>query len=177
MGGDPMDTKAIRCLGLVGLFTLALVVEAGGRDDQRTLDVQLVADGLVAPLDLTFSPDGSGRRFIVDQTGLVLILTPEGTVLPTPFLDITDRVVIQSAFDERGLLALAFHPRFARNGKLYVQYSFAREGPNICVGEDGRVPSDPGGCPLQYTRRVSEFRVSATDPNRVDPSTERVVFK
>ena len=62
----------------------------------------------------------------MDQTGLVLILTPEGTVLPIPFLDITDRVVIQSAFDERGLLALAFHPRFARNGKLYVQYSAAQ---------------------------------------------------
>jgi hypothetical protein len=64
-------------------------------------------------------------------TGLVLTLTPKGTVLPTPFLDITDRVVIQSAFDERGLLALVFHPRFARNGKIYVQYSAAQEGPNI----------------------------------------------
>jgi glucose/arabinose dehydrogenase len=141
------------------------------------LDVELVADGLVAPLSLTFAPDGSGRRFIVDQTGLVLIMTPEGRVLPTPFLDITDRVVLQSAFDERGLLELAFHPQFASNGKLYVQYSAPREGENICVNEDGLVPEDPEGCPLQYTRRVSEFVVSSTDPDRVDPATERVVFK
>lgn len=169
--------RTLSSVCFAGLFAIASVLDVAARDAEPRLDVQLVADGLVSPVDLTYAPDGSNRRFIVDQNGLVLTLTPEGVVLPTPFLDITDRVVIQSAFDERGLLALAFHPRFAKNGKLYVQYSAAREGPNICVGEDGRVPNDPGGCPLQYTRRISEFRVSATDPHRVDPSTERVVFK
>jgi len=147
------------------------------RGDGPRLDVELVADGLVAPLSLTFAPDGSGRRFIVDQTGLVLILTPEGDVLSTPLLDITDQVVLQSAFDERGLLEVAFHPDYASNGKLYVQYSAQREGENICVDEDGLVPEEPEGCPLQYTRRVSEFVVSSTDPNRVDPTSERVIFK
>ena len=165
---------SLRSFGVVWLVGLVLAVDtpavadgpaaaagvpAGG--DGPQLDVELVADGLVAPLGLTFAPDRSGRRFIVDQTGLVLILTPEGRVLPSPFLDITDRVVIQSAFDERGLLELAFHPRFARNGKLYVQYSAEREGPNICVGEDGRVPGDPGvarcstraGSPSSWCRR------------------------
>jgi glucose/arabinose dehydrogenase len=172
-----MYNKTVRSLGLVWLFTLALAVDAGGRKDEPQLDVQLVADGLVAPLDLTFAPDRSGRRFIVDQTGLVLILTPAGELLPTPFLDIRDRVVLSSAFDERGLLALAFHPRFAANGKLYVHYSGQREGPNICVEVDGRIPDDPAGCPFQYTRRVSEFRVSTADPNRVELGSERVVFK
>jgi glucose/arabinose dehydrogenase len=145
--------------------------------DGPQLDVELVAEGLVAPLSLTFAPDGSGRRFIVDQTGLVLILTPDGRVSPTPFLDITDQVVLQSAFDERGLLELAFHPEYASNGKLYVQYSAQREGVNICVDEDGLVPEDPEGCPLQYTRRVSEFVVSSTDPNGVDLTSERVIFE
>jgi glucose/arabinose dehydrogenase len=145
--------------------------------DGPQLDVELVAEGLVAPLSLTFAPDGSGRRFIVDQTGLVLILTPDGRVLPNPFLDITDQVVLQSAFDERGLLELAFHPEYASNGKLYVQYSAQREGVNICVDEDGLVPEDPEGCPLQYTRRVSEFVASSTDPNGVDLTSERVIFE
>jgi glucose/arabinose dehydrogenase len=145
--------------------------------DGPQLDVELVAEGLVAPLSLTFAPDGSSRRFIVDQTGLVLILTPDGRVLPTPFLDITDQVVLQSAFDERGLLELAFHPEYASNGKLYVQYSAQREGVNICVDEDGLVPEDPEGCPLQYTRRVSEFVASSTDPNGVDLTSERVIFE
>jgi glucose/arabinose dehydrogenase len=182
-------TAMVRSLGVVSLFVAVLAVDAqaagdgpagrGGPSEHpgQQLDVELVADGLVAPLNLTFAPDGSGRRFIVDQIGLVLILTPDGRVLPTPFLDITDRVVLQTAFDERGLLELAFHPHFARNGKLYVQYSGPRAGENICVNEDGLVPEDPDGCPLQYTRRVSEFVVSSTDPNRVDPATERVVFQ
>ena len=177
--------KAFRMLGAAWLLGILLAAHAAAVAEGREgnagsgprLDVELVADGLVAPLGVTYAPDRSGRRFIVDQTGLVLILTPDGRVLPTPFLDITDRVVIQSAFDERGLLELAFHPRFARNGKLYVQYSAQREGANICVGEDGLVPADPAGCPLQYTRRVSEFVVSPSDPDRVDPATERVVFK
>lgn len=140
------------------------------------LEVELVADGLVAPLDLTFAPDSSGRRFIVDQTGLVLILDRKGVVLPTPYLDIRDRVVLESAFDERGLLAVAFHPDFARNGKLYAQYSAERKGPNICVDESGEIPATPGGCPLQYTRTVSEF-VAAPWSHEVDPGTERIVFE
>jgi glucose/arabinose dehydrogenase len=187
--------RMLRLLGVAWLLGIALavhgpsvgyglaMVEGRALDGGRVrgtgpqLDVELVADGLVAPLSLTFAPDGSDRRFIVDQTGLVLVLSPEGQVLHTPFLDITDGVVLQSAFDERGLLELTFHPRFASNGKLYVQYSAPREGENICVDEEGVVPEDPDGCPFQYTRRVSEFVVSSTDPNRVDPATERVVFE
>ena len=111
--------RTVWSLGM--MFMFALHASSADANEEPLLDVELVVDGLIAPLDLTFASDDSGRRFIVDQTGLVLILTPEDEVLPTPFLDITDRVVIQSAFDERGLLALAFHPQFASNGKLYVQ--------------------------------------------------------
>ena len=141
------------------LFVSALVIPcailagAGG----ASLDVELVADELVAPLDLTFAPDESGRRFIVDQRGVVLILAPNDEILPDPFLDIEDQVELQSAFDERGLLALAFHPQFSGTGKLYVHYSAIREGPNICVDAEGQIPSDPADCPLQYTRRGQQI--------------------
>jgi glucose/arabinose dehydrogenase len=163
------------------LCCVALFFSACANTDDRSdaaplLDVQLVADGLTSPIDLTFAPDRSGRRFIVEQNGLVQIVTPDGTLLPTPFLDIKRQVIVQSAFDERGLLALAFHPQFVTNGKFYIHYSAAREGPNICVGEDGKVPAETAGCPLQYTRVVSELRVSANDPNRADPSSERRIF-
>jgi glucose/arabinose dehydrogenase len=169
--------KILGTIAFLCLLNTASLSQGPGTGKGPQLDVTLVADGLVAPLDLTFAPDSSGRRFIVDQTGVVLILTAAGEVLPTPFLDITDRVVLQSAFDERGLLAIAFHPRFATNGKLYVQYSARREGPNICIDENGRTPTDPRDCPFQYTRRVSEFVVSPADRDRVDTTTERVVFQ
>jgi glucose/arabinose dehydrogenase len=162
--------------GALAITACAIATAGVATAQPHRLDVELVADGLVAPVDLTFAADGSGRRFIVDQTGLVLILTPEGDVLPEPFLDIVDQVVLSSAFDERGLLSLAFHPDYATNGKLYIHYSAEREGPNICVDEEGLIPADPEGCPFQHTRRISEFTVSPTDPNRVDPASERVIF-
>ncbi len=168
----------MRTWGALGLAVmLMLSANAAKAGEGLRLDVELIADELVAPLDLTFAPDNSGRRFIVDQTGLILILTPGNQVLPTPFLNITDRVVLASTFDERGLLALAFHPQYAQNGKLYVQYSAPREGDNICVDHDGQVPAQPEGCPLQYTRRISEFTVSPDDANQVDAGSERIVFK
>jgi hypothetical protein len=64
----------LRSLGVVWLLVLALAVDAqaagdgtGGRGGPpkqhgQQLDVELVADGLVAPLNLTFAPDRSGRR-------------------------------------------------------------------------------------------------------------------
>jgi glucose/arabinose dehydrogenase len=168
--------RKLSSAGLAGVVFLAVVRAVSAAGEGPQLGVELVAQGLVAPLDVTFAPDGTRRRFIVDQTGVVLILTPDGRLLPTPFLDIRAQVVLQSAFDERGLLALAFHPQFASNGKLYVQYSAPRASPNVCVDEEGTLPAEPSGCPFQYTRRVSELVVSA-DPDRVDPASERVVFE
>ena len=124
--------RVVRLLGFASVLGIIAASEVSARADRQQIGVQLVADGLIAPVDVTFAPeDDKDRRFIVDQTGFVLVLKLDGAVQATPFLDITDRVVIQSQFDERGLLALAFHPRFKKNGRLYVQYSAAREGPNI----------------------------------------------
>mgnify|MGYP002129780411 CR=1 FL=1 len=41
-----------------------------------------------APTTIAFAPDGSGRLFVCDQPGRILILQG-GMLLPTPFLDIT----------------------------------------------------------------------------------------
>ncbi len=79
--------------------------------------IELVAEGLNAPIFLVAPPDGSGRRLIGDQTGRAYVIDAEGTRLDTPFIDLRDRLTpLLQAFDERGLLALAFHPDFAENG-------------------------------------------------------------
>lgn len=77
-----------------------------------------VASGLERPVHLT-APAGDDRIFIVEQPGRIRILR-DGSVLPAPYLDITDRV---GSSGERGLLSVAFHPRFAENGRLYVNYT------------------------------------------------------
>jgi glucose/arabinose dehydrogenase len=83
-----------------------------------------VASGFASPVDF-FAPAGTGRRFVVDQPGLVWEVTDGGRA-ETPYLDLRDRVVDVSGYSERGLLGVAPHPNFAGNGRLYVRYSAPR---------------------------------------------------
>ncbi len=87
--------------------------------------LERIASGLSKPLALTFVPgDESGKLFIVEQTGKIRIVR-NGAVDPQPFLDLTARIS-QSATktgSEQGLLGLAFHPRFAANGRFFVNFT------------------------------------------------------
>ena len=65
-----------------------------------------VAAGLAQPLYATAPPGDLARLFIVEQGGRIRVLRDD-RVLPTPFLDIRNRV---QAGGELGLLGLAFHP-------------------------------------------------------------------
>jgi glucose/arabinose dehydrogenase len=79
-----------------------------------------VASGFTKPLYLTHAGDGSGRLFVVEQAGRILIID-EGVVNPTPFLDIVS--IVGSDANEQGLLGLAFHPNYASNGLFFVNYT------------------------------------------------------
>jgi glucose/arabinose dehydrogenase len=78
-----------------------------------------VLRGLEKPVDIAFPPDGTGRMFIVEQQGKILVYDGND-VLPKPFLNLTS--VVDSTLGERGLKSLAFHPNFASNGYFYVHY-------------------------------------------------------
>ena len=89
-----------------------------------TIGLEVVAEGLTAPLDLEQPNDGSGRMFIVDQIGVIHVIDSDGQLLDEPFLDVRDRMVeLSDSYDERGLLGLALHPDFANNGRLFVYYN------------------------------------------------------
>jgi len=79
----------------------------------------LIAAGLEQPVDIDAPPLDTHRLFIVEQAGRIRIVE-NGTLLGDPFLAIEDRV---SCCDERGLLGIAFHPDFARNGRFFVDYT------------------------------------------------------
>jgi glucose/arabinose dehydrogenase len=84
-----------------------------------------VFSGFIRPVFLTGSGDGSGRIFIVTQTGVIYVVK-DGSVLETPFLDIRGQnsgPQSSSGYSERGLLGLAFHPHFAQNGYFYINYT------------------------------------------------------
>jgi len=127
------------------------------------VELQEVAAGFTSPVGMTTAPDASGRRFVIDQVGLIHIVTAAGAVLPTPFLDVRSQLVTLSTnYDERGLLGLAFHPDYATNGKFYVYMSVP-----LRVGA-------PAG--YNHTARIAEFTVSG-DPNVADLASQRTVLE
>ena len=132
-------------------------------DGDAVLDVELVAQGLTAPVLLREAPDGSGRLFVVDQAGLIRVIDADGTLRSEPFLDLRSRMVdLNEGFDERGLLGLAFHPEYETNGRFFVYYS---------------APLRPDAQDFNHTSHVSEFTVSSGDPTVADPNSEVVLLQ
>ena len=154
----------LRFIAALSAAAALALVAAPAHAQGPAVGVRLVADGLTAPLTLVPLNDGSGRRFVVDQIGTIRVLTADGRLLPAPFLDLRSRIVpLMPDFDERGVLGLAFHPGYAANGRFFVYYSAPLR------------PGAPAG--YDHTARFSEFRVSAADPNRADPASERVLLE
>jgi glucose/arabinose dehydrogenase len=86
--------------------------------------VERLASGFVSPVDF-FAPAGTGRRFVVDQPGVVSEVTADGR-RDAPYLDLRGRIVDVGGYSEQGLLGVAPHPEFAENGRLFVRYSAPR---------------------------------------------------
>ena len=64
---------------------------------------------------------------VIEQGGRIRVVQPAATT-STVFLDITSRVL---SGGERGLLGLAFHPQFATNRRIYVNYTRIPDGATV----------------------------------------------
>ena len=113
----------------------------------RPVALQLVASGLDRPTSIVNA--GDPRLFLTLQPGRIVIVA-NGQVLPTPFLDIHDRL---SCCDERGLLSVAFHPRYAQNGLFFVDYT------------------DTNGDTV-----IARYQVSPGNPNVALPGSEQILL-
>ena len=163
----PSPLPAISALILLGALFLSGGV-AGAQPTTETgrqpaVELRRVAGGFAVPVFLTEPADGTGRLFVVDQVGHVRVVE-DGELRASPFLDVSDRLVeLDTGYDERGLLGLAFHPGYADNGRFFVYYSAPLRD---------EAPEE-----WDHTSRLSEFRVSSDDPNRADPGSERVLLE
>lgn len=119
--------------------------------DPTKITLEEVVSGLRYPIYVTNAGDGSGRLFVVQQTGQIYIVQEDDTLLETPFIDLSGVVSqdILSGYSERGLLGLAFHPNYAENGFFYVNYT------------------DRGG-----DTHVARYQVSADNADVADPESE-----
>jgi glucose/arabinose dehydrogenase len=129
------------------------VTTLDGLPDAAAFTLEVVADGLRNPLYVTHAGDGSGRIFILEQTGAVWIMR-DGERLETPFIDLSNVVSqdVLTRYSERGLLGLAFHPDYADNGLFYVNYN-----------------------DQQGTTHIERYSVS-DDPDIADPDSGEVLF-
>ena len=129
------------------------------------INLEEVASGLTAPM-MMVQPPGDDRKFIVQQTGVIKILTPDGELLSQPFLDINNKLpTLLALFDEKGLLGLAFHPDYANNGKFYVAYSTRLNA----RGDPGRQLW------WSHTNVIAEYTVSEDDPDTANAASERII--
>jgi glucose/arabinose dehydrogenase len=94
-----------------------------------------------------------GRLFVVEKQGPIRILRGK-TLEKTPFYDMTGKVSLWSKPNgEQGLLGLAFHPQYLKNGRFFIHYT------------------DPKG-----DTRVVELRVDPKNPDRADPNFRKELF-
>ncbi|MDQ4074733.1 MAG: PQQ-dependent sugar dehydrogenase [Chloroflexota bacterium] len=111
--------------------------------------VPFITEGLSKPTAVTHA--GDERLFVLERGGLIRVVLADGEVLPEPFLDLQQYVAGDNI--EQGLLGLAFHPEYAKNGYFYVDYT------NV----DGNTV-------------ISRFQVRSDNPNIADETSEFVIL-
>ena len=112
-------SRFIVVLLLVAFLYLVSNLAPSHAQPPADLQITTVAGGFNQAVAVRHAGDGSGRLFVVEQAGRIRIVD-DGTVLATPFLDITGLV---ESGGETGLLGLAFHPSYETNGYFYVNYT------------------------------------------------------
>ena len=149
------EAKAAAALwAIISLPVALLLLAARPAQAQNPLDDLILKPfitGLDKPTTVIQAVDGS--VFVTLQRGQIVI-HDGAQLLPAPFLDITSQV---GCCGETGLLGMVFHPDFEQNGYFYVFYTDKTQ-------------------PIR-TSILSRFRVSADDPNRADPASEKILMR
>jgi glucose/arabinose dehydrogenase len=109
------------------------------------------------PIVLTHANDGSNRVFVATQHGVLHVFPNDQKATETKvMLDIQDRVQYDDKTNEEGLLGLALHPNYKKNGEVFVFYTPKKE---------------------RTSNVVARFRPSKDDPTKLDPASEEVILK
>lgn len=129
------------------------------KKDIIPVKLELIAENLVSPVGMATPADGTGRLFILEQRGIIYIVTKENQLLSTPFLDISKKITkLTARYDEKGLLGMAFHPNFKENGRFFIYYSSAIDQ----TGND-------------HIAILGEYSVDPKNPNKA-LTTEKVIL-
>ncbi len=145
-----------------------------------TVDLKPVASGLISPVASAVAPGDENHIYVADQVGKLYRVSvsersPGGS--PSVFLDVTDRIVKVGLFpplnyDERGLLGIAFHPDFKRNGFFYTFTS------QPAVGK-ADFSTQPAGVAPDCHTVITEWKVAqpGVKDSPVDYNSARVMMR
>jgi hypothetical protein len=146
-GGIPLRSRRSLFTGVV--FTLAVLAPAGVR---AAVVVDAVASGVQEPTNVVHAGDGSGRTFVTEKSGRILVY--HGWTSGSVFLDLREPDGPLRADGERGLLGLVFHPQYESNGFFYALYTAKPAGDIV----------------------LARYHVSA-DPDVADPASGTVLLQ
>jgi quinoprotein glucose dehydrogenase len=119
------------------------------------------------PVWMSEAPDGSGRLFVVYQTGKILVVKKGSDGGDAKeFFNIESRDPKAGGENECGLLSIAFHPGFKTNHLFYVYYN--QKNP---AGQH----TQPQNYPIRSV--VSEFSVATNEPDQADLKSERIILE
>ncbi len=148
-----------------------------------SVELETIASGLVSPVGMKPVPDGTDRLFVVDQPGVIYIIQ-DGQLQPTPFLDLSDRVVSplgiigsfdQNDYDERGQFGIAFHPDFTVPDSPGYQKIYTYTSELVAGAAD--FTTDPPITNINNQSVIAEWQVSVRNQNEINPASRREIIR
>ncbi|MEO6636873.1 MAG: PQQ-dependent sugar dehydrogenase, partial [Ginsengibacter sp.] len=132
-------------------FVFIFLLNTGKTAGQK-LAANTYVSGLNLPIDIKNC--GDDRLFVAERPGRIMVINADGTLRPTPFLDITAKVSSYTNGEE-GFLGFTFSPNYKTNGKFYVDYTANVAG--------------------QLTSVIEQYAVDPADSNKALTSTLRIL--
>jgi len=108
------------------------------RSEKQTFRIEVIANGLDTPWGLAFLPDG--RLLLTERSGNLRIVGRDGK-MSAPVSGLTKPFVRQDG----GVLDVAVHPDYRRNGWIYLSYTEVVPGATLPERE---APPQPGVRPV-----------------------------
>ncbi len=146
------------CIAILIFF---LFVKFLHNEIPQTMVIKLnsVAKKFLGPVAMDSPKDGSGRLFICEQSGKIKIVK-DGKILSEPFLNVNHKLDRMSKiYSEKGLLGIAFHPKYKTNGRFFIYYS----APSKTPGSD-------------HKSILAEYKVSS-NADIADPGSEKIIME
>jgi len=163
------------CIGIVASFSGTAVATERITVGRLRVELERVVDRPptstigVPTVYMDTANDDSGRLFFGEQSGKIRILQ-NGTW--STLLDLSGETLFSGP---RGLLGFTFHPEFANSASpgYHKLYTFHSVDPLVVPGTPDF--TSPGG--VSHHNLVTEWTIDATNPNLVDVSSRREIFR